>query len=109
LPHKPIGNGSEEAGAVTATSVGINAAAMREPSQSFESVLDKLVRGGSSQLDQHADATSIAIGRELGARRHYSSSLQANGGLSTIENFDGGYGFFVRGWESFAAASETHC
>ena len=56
---------SQQAGAVTASAIGIHAAAMRQPDQGLERAVHDLARSASADLRDQADTAGVVVCGEV--------------------------------------------
>ena len=61
LADQFVRDASEQACAVTASSVGVHTSAMRQPDQSFERAVDDLARSSSADLGDQADTAGVVV------------------------------------------------
>ena len=84
---------SQQAGAVTASSVRVHTSAMRQPDQRFEGAVHDLARSRPTDLGDQADTAGVVVCGlgDSDSSLHCVSSIDRG---STIENFDAANGFF---------------
>jgi hypothetical protein len=88
----------EQAGAITAASIRVYAAAMSQSGQRDERSFHDFVRSRAAQLRNKANATGVMVGREgVTIFRHRRECLPLFGPKNPIENFDSRDGFFRTG------------
>jgi hypothetical protein len=61
FPKESLRNCGEQAGAVSASSIGVDATAMFEADQGFQRTFDHLVRSFATQASDKADTAGVMI------------------------------------------------
>src|SRR5579864_6647227 len=93
--HEGIWDGHQQAGAVAATAIGVDTAAMSQAQQRSQGALHDLVRRRAAELGHEAHTTGVVV-RGVALMCHLTLLAGARGG-STTQNFDEADGFFGRG------------
>src|SRR5579864_3755211 len=90
--HEGIWDGHQQTGAVAATAIGVDTAAMGQAQQRSQGALHDLVRRAAAELGHEAHTTGVVV-RGVALMCHLTLLSGARGG-STTQNFDEADGFF---------------
>src|SRR5579864_2114171 len=90
--HEGIWDGHQQTGAVAATAIGVDTAAMGQAQQRSQGALHDLVRRAAAELGHEAHTTGVVV-RGVALMCHLTLLAGTRGG-STTQNFDEADGFF---------------